>query len=350
MPRAARSKPRTRPEPKRAAPQKKPKTVARKALPAPVASAPPPPPVDRRQALAVAAEAARQRLWGAQGQPLTMVEGVTIASAAINRGRPHWHLLTFGMGLDGLELSLRVVKGKEELAAPSWAVQLLTTLIERAKAGALGADTNQVVQLAQGVAAGTGSDLGAIIFALDPELPALQTGRERIPVLLAVPVTRDEAQAVREWSPNGMIEVLSRLEPLLITDLGRSSLLDSPRARHLIDQRMEKEGSSLSSVTANFSEVGRAGNVVEWRLSADDVPTLISLLKGRTGHLRSFAIIAGSTRVDVVSADPTGTELADQQLTLKVNLLAARQLRAALRAKPGRYVVEALPNFALVVC
>ncbi len=349
MTRAVRKKAPARPAKK---PARKPVTSRKEKVPEPP-KAPPAPKVseaEKRAALAASAEAMRQKLWGSQGQPLTTVEGVTIASALLPRGRPHWHLLTFGLGLTGFELSLRVQKAKDELAAPAWAVTLLSTLITRARAGTLSADTNQVLLLSEGVAPGTDSEHFGLVFAPEPEAGSLVTPWQTVPVRLAVPVTRDEAKAVREWSPTGLIEVLSRVDPLLISDLDRPSLLQSPRARLLIDQRMEKEGSSLSAMSAEVSEVSKAGELVTWKLSTDAVDTLVSLLKGRIGHLRPFTVVSGDTRVEVVNAEQPAIDFTRKQLTVKLTLVGARQLRSLLRAKPGTYTFDLLPNFQLVVC
>lgn len=324
--------------------------------PAPRAVTPPPPPkpqrteAERRADLAVASEAMRQRVWGAQGQPLTTVERVTIASALITKGKPHWHLLTFGLAVTGFELSLRVLKQKDELAAPAWAVNLLSALITRAKSNTLTPDPNQVLLLAEGVAPGADSELKGLLFTLDPEAGSLVTPHETVPVLLVVPVTAEEARAVREWSPSGMVDVLSRAYPLLVSDLERPSLLSSPRARAIIDQRMDKEGSSLSSMTASTSTFAKEGNLLVWKLSVDGLETFISLLKGRIAHLRPFSVVSEAGRVEVVNADKPSAELTDKKvLTLKLSLVGARQIRSLLREKPGSYTFELLPGFSLTV-
>jgi hypothetical protein len=131
----------------------------------------------RRAAIAEAAEKAREKLWVEQGQPITTVQGVTIAFAQLNRSKPHWHLLTFGLALDGLELSIRVLKGKDELAPPAWPVTLLTGLISRARAKDLSADTNQVVLLSDGIAPPVADpttaltpEMVGLVFTPDPEV------------------------------------------------------------------------------------------------------------------------------------------------------------------------------------
>ena len=316
---------------------------------APVPPPPPPTEAERKAALGASHEALRQKLWGNAGALLTTIEEVSVRCAVVGRGRPHWHLLTEGLAGKGYELSVRVQKEKEELAAPAWAAALLATLISRANAGQLYADTNQVMVLAQGVAPGTDSELFGVVFTADPEAPAIITPHDKVTLLLAVPVTRDETRAVREWSPTGLVEVLAKVDPLLITLLDRPSLVQSPRARVLIEQRMEKEGSSLSTMTASTSQASKTGELVTWKLSVDGVDTLCSLLKGRIGHQRSFSVVSGASRVEVVNGDPSVAEFQKKQLTLRLTLVAARQVRSLLKARPGNYTFEQLPNFTLVV-
>jgi hypothetical protein len=299
--------------------------------------------------LLAASATIRQRLWGGPGSVLARVHDVTLHGAGVKRGRPHWHIITEGLGVDGFELSLRVQREKEDVAPPAWVVGLASTLITRVREHQLQPDTNQVLLLAQGVAPGTDSELSAMIFTPEPELPTVDTSLEKVPLLLGVPITRDEAKTVREWSPSGLIEVLSKVEPQLISWLDRPSLLQSPRARALIEQRLDKEGSSLSTMTASTSEFARAGDGVTWTLSADAVDTLSSLLKGRIAHQRPFSVVAGERRVEVVNGDPSLAELSGEQLTLKLTLVAARQIRSLLKAKPGTYTFDAVRNFALTV-
>lgn len=324
------------------------RVTARKQKIPEVAPSPPVPSADqRRAALTEGLEAVRQRLWGSNGTVVGNTEGVSIRSGAVARGRPHWHLLT--EGLAGYELSLRVQREKEEFGPPAWAVTLLSTLITRAKKGDLAPDADQVLVLAQGVAPGTDSELSGVIFTPDPEASAVVTDHDSLPVMAAVPVTRDETRTVREWSPTGLVDVLGKVDPLLITLLDRPSLLSSPRARLMIEQRMEKEGSSLSTMTASNSMASKSGDLVTWRLSVDGVGTFCSLLKGRIAHQRPFSVVSGASRVEVVNGDPSTAEFKKRQLTLRLTLVAARQLRSLLRSKPGSYTFDLLPNFALTV-
>lgn len=349
MAKAARRKPPVRSPTRRVKARKSKAAPARRAgSPAPA----PPRPIreaERKRALAEASLGIRQRIWGAAGVVAARVLDVTVHGAAVKRGRPHWHLLTEGLGIRGFELSLRVQREKEDVAPPAWAIALVSTLIERTFGGGLSADINQAMLLAQGVAPGTDSELTGVLFTPDPEQSSVEMPRETLPLLLAVPVTKEEARAVREWSPSGLVDVLSKVDPLLISWLDRQSLLQSPRARALIEQRIDKEGSSLSTMTAGASELSRAGDQVTWTVSAEAVETFCSLLKGRIGHQRPFSVVSGDTRVEVVNGDPPSAEVAGKRLTLRLSLVAARQLRSLLKPRPGSYTFDALRNFTVTV-
>lgn len=257
---------------------------------------------------------------------------MTVEATLVATPRTHWSFGTRGLDT---ELSLRVAKLKDELEAPTWARALLTSLVTRVQRGELTPGVDQVVLLSGGVA--EGSELAGLVFT------PIAGG------LLAVPVTQDEARVVREWSPTGLVDVLSKFDPLLVTQLDRPSLLQSPRARQVVEQRIDLEGSSMSSMTAEVSRVAKVGEVLTWKLSSDAVDTLISLLKGRIGHLRSFSVVSDGHHVDVVNGDVPSVEHAAKHTTLKLSMMAARQLRALLKARPGSYAFEQLPGLTLQV-
>lgn len=259
---------------------------------------------------------------------------VTVRATLVSGAKPYWELRTEGLST---ELWLRVAKAKEELTEPAWAHALLRSLVARVQKGELRPDTNQIVLLSNGIADDHESELAGLAFTGLPQ------------GLLAVPVTRDEAKVVREWSPGGLVDVLSKVDPKLVTQLDRASLLQSPRARMLIEQRIDLEGSSMSSMTAAVSRVTKAGDALTWKLSGDAVETLVSLLKGRIGHLRPFSVTSDGHRVDVVNGDAPAVEFGPKLTTVRLSLVAARQLRALLKTKPGSYSFEQLPGLTLQV-
>jgi hypothetical protein len=193
------------------------------------------------------------------------------------------------------------------------------------------------------------SELHALTLGEDAAFPAIDAGHGRAAVWQLVPLTRDEARLVREWRPSGLVELLRAVDPLLIVDPERASLLQSPRARLAIEQRVAREGSSLGALTAKVSSLTRTKGEATWRLSAEAVDGVLALLKGRTAHQRSFLVRGPGRGVEVRPGDVPAVEFGDGPPVLKLSQAASRQLRAQLRARPGRYGIDALPGFAIEV-
>lgn len=304
----------------------------------------------KTQAQRAAHEEARRAAWDQPGATAGTLAGVTAWVMLASKPRPHWHLLTEGLWRLGFELSLKVVKERDEVAPPAWALALLERQIRRAQAqpGPLPDGSWCVVEAAPMVP-GADSDLGALAFARDSSFPSIHTPWVQLPVWQLVPLTRDEARLVREWSPAGLLEVLAAVDPPLIADAARPSLLQSPRARLAIEQRVAREGSSLSAMQSRVSKVARARDGATWRMSADAVDTFLALLKGRTAHQRSFTVKGAGAPVEVRPGDLPALEAGDEGHVLKLSQAAARQLRAQVKARAGRYAIDALPGFALEV-
>ena len=119
--------------------------------------------------------------------------------------------------------------------------------------------------------------------------------------------------------------------------LERPSLLSSPRARLAIEQRVAREGSSLSHMRARVSSLSRAKGAATWKLSADGVETFIALLKGRTAHQRAFTVRGTGAPLEVRPGDCAAVEPADEGAVLKLSQVASRQLRSVLKASRARY-------------
>jgi hypothetical protein len=263
-----------------------------------------------------------------------------VACVARTKLVPYWHLVATGRAGDGLALSLRVPRQPVDAAPPAWAVSLMETLAHPSLSS-LG--EGQSLRLDR--FGGPESELSAVAFDRDPELVAGPLVR----VLAVVGLTADEERTARAWSPTGFLEIFAKVSPLWLTDDTRASLLHSPRTRMAIDQRVEREGSSMGTLTEPRSEVSESKGQLTWRLGSGAVDTVLALLKGRTGHLRPFSVVSQSHVVEVVAGDAPHAQLHDTTLTLKLSQPAARALRATLKARPGRYTWDQLPQFALEV-
>lgn len=321
------------------------KAVARGPRPA---TPPPPPPSPEARAQAIRA-GWEQSLAGLTVTERSTVGDVTVLVAAVRGARPHWFFVTSGLWPRGIELCFKAPQRPEDVAAPQWAQDAFRALVETAASPDRPALTDsQVLRLNAPFA--PGSEMTSLAFTAEPTLRPVVTPHDALRPLLAVGLTRDEERIVREWSPTALLEVLAHADPLLLTDIERSSLLLSPRARTHIEQRVEREGSSLAAMWAATSALDTAAAGATWRLSAEAVETLVSLLKGRLGHHRSFAIhAAGAITMEVAPAERPALVLTGATPRLELSQPAARQLRSVLRPKAGRYAIEALPTLTFEV-
>jgi hypothetical protein len=301
---------------------------------------------ERRALLNRALDAAIAQRWGGRVTSSSL-GGVTVKTAEVTLGRPLWHLLSRGLLTSGFELSLKVPRAKEETAAPAWAAVVLERLIARSKEQPLA--EGQVFLLPEPLkTAWAETELAGFAIGVDPELGRLTTAHDTLPVLVAVGVTRDEEKLTREWSPHGLLEVMSKVDPALLTDLERASLLTSPRARQAIEQRVEREGSSMGMLLARVS-VASGAERVTWTLDVDAAETVLSLLKGRIGHQRGFVVRSEGFEVELTPSNQPGVTVENGRASLRLTQTTARQIRAVLKPRPGTYVLEAFPALTLEV-
>lgn len=309
--------------------------------------APPVSPVERRGLVEAALQAAQATHWNAAAVSTTLVSGVEVRIASVPGVRPLWWLRTHGLfATAGVEVSLRVPRAKDEVQAPAFMHAIVERLIGHAREGLL--SPGQIVSWPKPFGDGVETDLTGFAITIDPAFGTIRTAHDVVPVVLAVGVTGDEARVVREWSPQGLLEVFSKVDPTLATTVDRASLLASPRARQAIEQRVEREGSSMGVLIAAKSDVGGKATKT-WTIDVSTCDGLLSLLKGRVGHQRPFVVRSANSTVEVTPGDAPGLTVEGKQATLKLTQTAARAMRATLKPVPGTYTWDLLPSFVVEV-
>lgn len=330
---------------KRSAPApKRPKVstpAARTKAPTAAAVPPAPPPPSRVDGAAALLAQAAQRWAGTAAAQLSRAGAVAL-HAGLQAGGG-WLVLTTGLHDRGFELTLRIAPSPGEATPPAWALALLKHVVDWAADGPT--DLAPVLlPLPKGLLGAPAEELGAALFSPDPTLTPVNGVRP----FAVVPLLWDEARLVREWSPQGFVEVLAKVDPALTADPARVSMLLSPRARTAIEARVEREGSALGSldVPGSTLQVGKAG--VSWELPVDGAQAFVSLLKGRLAHGRPFELRGEEHTLRVLPGDQPAV-LVDPPVTLKLTLQAARAMRATLRGAPGTYRWDEVPGLTLVV-
>ncbi|MBX8690201.1 hypothetical protein GO011_22435 [Mycobacterium sp. 20091114027_K0903767] len=158
--------------------------------------------------------------------------------------QPHWHLVTYGFSnvfesdprpddddiWADFEWTFRVaadIDVTEPLPTqvPTWSVLLLQRLGDLVFSGSADLDIGHRIQVGGPITLGTPqTDLTAIMFGEDPQLPQIDTGFGRLRFVQLVGVTAETIAAAQSLD-NGVagtlqiLESMAKTNPLLVTDI-----------------------------------------------------------------------------------------------------------------------------------
>jgi len=181
-----------------------------------------------------------------------------VTATRVEAAGGHWHLVTYGLSeLEakesddpavsgwGFELTLRL-PGAEEL--PYWGVDLLTNLAAYVWTSRHGFAPGHHLDLEGPIVVGSQSRVRAGVVVVDPGLGVMRGPFGAVEFLQLVGLTADELELCRAWSTEGVVELLARRNPLLVTDPERDSLLADPAVAAEAARRAGRAGSSLTEL------------------------------------------------------------------------------------------------------
>ncbi len=286
-----------------------------------------------------------------------------LAAVFIHQLADAWHYLSFGLSeLNskrspdpqrsgwGFELSLRLRRGPEA-QPPTWPVDLLQRLAALVWKRRAGFAPRHHLPLGGPLVAG--SQLTAIVFALDPSLPRLDTTHGEVLPLQIVGLTGDEESMLPEWSSEGLLAALGEQDPTLLTDPSRGSLLADPVLGPLLRERAASEGSQATGIvpeTLRWRST-TAGFVIE--LGPDDLAraNLPRFLRGRTRLGRPFTLRGQVQSVELRGGAVAGAHADGERLLVDLDPAARLALEHALPGLPADtpWSTPALPGLTLVL-
>ena len=218
----------------------------------------------------------------------------------------HWHLVTYGLtelhAKDspdrhlsgwGFELTFRVVSDDP----PLWAVDLLASLASYVWSSRHPFADGHLIDLRGPMKMDGGSALTAAAVIEDRGVGALAGPFGSVTFLQVVGLTTDELELCRAWNTEGVIELLSRQDPLLITDLTRPSVVSDERYAVEIAERSRIEGSSLHELRIATLKLKR-----RWRGRVD-----VQMGSG------AAAALGPALRRELVADDATFSVVGDDQ-------------------------------------
>ena len=225
------------------------------------------------------------------------LEGIVVYRA--DDPHPHWHLVALGSSelFDkmwnkpevsgwGFELTFRVACDPDESSPPGWALGLMQSIARYVDVTGRPFAPSQHMDAFGPLDPETDTALTAVCFAEDPVLGTLETPNGLVRFLQIVGIAADERVLVLEWDAAAFMDVLTEQDPMLVTDLGRPSLLDDPATAQQLRARADAEGSSVAGAFVDALRWEPSDGGVDLVIGALHVPAL-----GR-GLLRRVAAAA----------------------------------------------------------
>lgn len=278
---------------------------------------------------------------------------------------PHWHFVTYGFSelyekdSDnteisgwGFELTLRLATDAGSDEPPIWAVVLLQGLARYVFQSGNVLDAGDYMNL-NGPMGSEDTLLRSVLFTPDPELPAIDTPHGRVEFLQVVGITDDEERAAKQWTTGGLLEILAEKLPLLVTDLGRGSVLDDPAVRARVDAGAARDGSRTGVLLVprlGWEERRRLlrSTLLHLTLGAQALPELRAVLPGRISFGRDLRLVGEGLSVTLKPSESNAWRAEGTSLVLELRPETAREI-CAVPVKEGEHPVRSFDGLVLKV-
>jgi suppressor of fused-like protein len=280
---------------------------------------------------------------------------------------PHWHFVSYGLtelyvkesddaqasGF-GFELTFRLARDAKAGQPPMWAIAFLQNLaryvFESGNPFAPGHHLNANGPIAQGEA----TELRAVLFAADPELPELQTPHGSMQFVQIVGITLDELDAVQAWNSTGFTALLAARSPLLVTDLTRKSILLDAATAKAVREQTEKEGSSTGEIYVGEWKWRKRSHGTRIVMGAQSAQLWLAQLRGRLVHGRPLVVLGAGDKPEHATMFVPGekNEISldeDGALLISLTAEAAQALLESVQPTRGIYKPTVLSDLEIEV-
>jgi hypothetical protein len=280
---------------------------------------------------------------------------------------PHWHFITYGFselfGKEaedpevsgwGFELTMRVTDDTDAEEPPAWVLNFLQNLGRYVFGSGNVFSDGDYLNANGPISLESETLLRAVAFTQDPELPPIDTPNGRVEFLQVVGITNDEEFALKQWKTRSVLEVFQEHLPLLVTDLGRASLLGIADMRERLAAGRAAEGSNTGFVfvdTLAWEEKKRLLRTPEVQLTigAQQVNEMLGLLPYRLPFGKDFTMAGRECAIVFASGD--GNRHAVDGTTLRLELApdTLTELLSILVPREGEYRPGSFPGLVFQV-
>src|SRR5262249_10562563 len=153
-----------------------------------------------------------------------------------------------------------------------------------------------------------------------------------------VGITDDEYRLIQEWSTTGLVEILQRKLPHLVTELARDSVLADPVLAEEVKRRVDAEGSSEELTFAGEMELVVEDGRVRVEMGALYAAALPRAMRGRLRHGRPYMLRGRNKILKLRGADACTYELVEDELELGLSPELVAEIEMRMRSGlAGRY-------------
>lgn len=281
---------------------------------------------------------------------------------------PHWHFVTYGFSElyekesedqevsgFGFELTFRLQRDADEEEPPAWALNLLQNMGRYVFGSGNVFRSGDYLDANGPICLGADTQLTALAFTEDPELPAIQTPNGQVEFLEMTGITGDELEAMQTWNTLGVLGAAEEHIPYYITDLTRGSLLRIPPVAEKIRQGAEAEGSSTGFLFVDQLawEPGKSGwfskqpSVV--KMGAKQAGIIAKLLLGRILKGRSLTLVGPDTRVVFEPGQKPELKAEGGEVRIALDDQAASELSRSLAPKESVVPLPSVKGAAIQI-
>lgn len=274
---------------------------------------------------------------------------------------PHWHFVTYGFSelyekeTDnpeysgwGFELSFRLLTEPDSEEPPTWALNFLQNLARYVFNSGNVFNNGDYLNANGPIALEEDTLIHSVVFSFDPELPPIATPNGRVEFLQVTGITTDEELAIKQWRTLDVLDVFREYLPLLVTDLGRRSLLEKEEIRARLKEGAARDGSNTGHIYVDQLSWAKEGGFVV-TLGARQVGELLGILPNRLAFGREFSLVGKETEVNFFPADSNTSEIDEDTLRLGLTSETVAEIGRALEQKEGRYPLKCFDGLAFQV-
>jgi suppressor of fused-like protein len=267
---------------------------------------------------------------------------------------PHWHYVTQGLSQPnpkahapgasgfGFELTFRLACSAEAMDAPLWPLDFLHSLARYVFRTSHALQDGHRMNASGPIAPGQPTQLCAMGFTSDPELPAIASQSGSIAFLQVVGLTGDEESAAERWDTRKLLDAFLAHMPMWVTRLERASLLSIPALQVKVRQGAQHDGSSTGVLVADLLDMAIQKRLlrkplVGITLGALQLAKLHELLPLRLPFGRPFMLSGPAWKLQCRQRERSDWSLEGNVLTLDLSPSMTDALAAALPAREGQY-------------